>query len=227
MGGLESFPEAAFMLEKVSWESVGMLVTKAQRGIDWAAVEGIEIDYQVDPFVRAGMKIGYLRTEKSYFKAVGEKAGFTFEDTWNSSSEMILGMFGASFILPVDERTRFCTALFLGAGFARVDITRRLRTDTDFGSFLDCAFAGARGTAFVPEFSVEIEHDLTESLAAGAGLGYRFGGVGSFEYLAPADLSLSGLAKYDAGEQVRDGLGGLLTADYGGLFLSFFICAKI
>lgn len=229
LGGLEHFGDASIARLRLDWSKFHGVTAgnTVRRKIDFALVEGLEASFQVDPLVSVAMKATAVRSTRGNLRTVGTAGTTRIEDNWDFSTEMLLVMAGAGFNLPLAEKMRLNITLFLGAGFADVTIDHRERTDVTSGSAIRQGTIDATGTAFIPEFTMELERDLTESLAVGAGLGYRFGGLEAFRnrYANSANL-FSTSPEREAGYPVRDGRGALLTSDYGGLFLVLFFTAR-
>lgn len=226
LGGLDTFPQAAITILKYN----NAPFTDQQRhDIAWAFLEGAEGSYLIDPLVRVAGKLAWLRSEVGTTHATGAAAGYRNEDWWSYQTEVLFAMAGAGFILPVEEHTRAVVGLFLGAGLGTVRIDHRtLKSYPSGHSDLEQAAAEGRGTGFFPEFSLEIEHDLTPSLAAEATLGYRFGGIGTFKH--QYDTSVNGFGPYTEsrkGQAIRDAGRQVLDVDYGGLFLAVSLAARL
>ncbi len=229
LGKLDAFPKASINLWwEPTWLSLysAPITDQQQYEIDWAIVEGLTVGYQVNPLVGLAVRVGYLRTEQGSFRTVAEGAVFRVVDSWTNQAELLMVMGGAVFKLAFTERTRVNVALFLGIGTADISIDHRQREEQT-GSLLE-AHADARGTAFIPEFSLNLERDLAPALAVGVGLGYRFGGVESFTYRHENRLNFLGATvESRGGDLVRDGSGDLLKADFGGLVFALTLTARL
>ena len=219
LGGLEHFADASINKITGDWDKVYGLRAGAtqRRSADVALVEAIEASFQLDPLVCVAMKIQSLRSRRGTLRTVAEAGGTRLEDSWDVSTDMILLMAGAGFNI----------TLFVGAGFATVNLDHRLRSDLAGLTDLQEGTAQGTGTAFIPEFTMEIERDLSESLAVGSGLGYRFGGIEQFTSRYATRLNLfSPTSEIEAGGPIRNGRQSLLTSDYGGLLLVLFLTAR-
>jgi len=230
LGGLEHFPDASIGRTVGNWaQAFGIRSGPTERhNVDFALIESAEASFQVDPLVSVAMKFASLRSERGSLRTIAESATMRFEDTWEFSADMVLVMAGAGFNLPLAEHLRLNVGLFLGAGFATVELDHRYRST--FGTVTQVSEGTAEGTgnAFIPEFTMELEHDLSDSLSLGAGLGYRFGGVDTIEsrYGTTLDPQSSAYPEFEAGWPVRNSLLAPLTADYGGLILVLFFTAR-
>jgi hypothetical protein len=230
LGGLEHFADPSINRVTGNWARVfGIKAGPTERhNINFSLVEAVDASFQVDPLVSVALKVESLRSQRGTLNTIAQGTGTRFEDNWDFSTDMVLVMAGAGFNLPLAERTRLNITLFVGAGFGTVRVDHRYRADLPGGSSIAEGTAEGTGTAFIPEFTMELERDLSESLSAGAGLGYRFGGIETFKsrYASSLDPSFTTAPQFDAGWPVRNTSRTLLTADYGGLVLVLFFTAR-
>ncbi|MEK7476445.1 MAG: hypothetical protein AAB152_12550 [Candidatus Coatesbacteria bacterium] len=230
LGGLEHFADPSvnhFAGESANFYGIKPGPTE-RRNINFSLVEAVEASFQVDPLVSVAMKVASLRSQRGTLRTIAQGTGTRLEDSWDFSTEMVLVMAGAGFNMPLDERLRLNITLFVGAGFGTVNIDHRWRIDLPAGADARAGAAEGTGTAFIPEFTMELERDLTESLAVGAGLGYRFGGIETFEsrYGSTLNPESNTHPQFEAGWPIRNTSRTLLTADYGGLILILFFTAR-
>lgn len=232
-GGLDAFPETyvRHQTEHV-WSDparppYGARVGSSdRRQIDWAVVEGVTVAYQASPLIEMAVRLSSLRTQHGRFNTAIEGAGGEMLDAWTYGGEMLTAQGGGGFRLTLTRRTRLLVSLLLGFGLADVAITHNRAWNQPGGSSLADAHADVRGTAFVPEFCLDLEHDVVPALSVAVGLGYRFADVDSFKYRRPANLYFLTSSFASAGDQVRDP-DGILGADFGGPVLTLNLTARI
>jgi len=226
LGGLDAFPQAAIALFKYN---NAPFTDQTRHDVSVAFLEGAEASYLIDPLVSVGARLAWLRTEVGTTYASGQNAGYRNQDWWRFQSEVLLAMAGAGFILPIREHTRAIVDLYLGAGLGTVRIDHRtLKSYPSGNSDLEQASAEGTGTGFFPEFTIELEHDLSEALSAQVALGYRFGGIGTFNQ--SYDTSVNGFGPFTEsrqGQAIRDASRHVLAVDYGGLVLAISLAARL
>jgi len=222
LGGLDAFPVPATDMLVATWrKSFGeRLVESKIRGVDLAAMDGIDLWYHVDQLVRVGAKFGYLRTGEGSMKTRTWCSTSSHVDEWNWSSEYLLLGAGAGFMLPVDRVSRFAFNLSLGTAWTTVNISHRYTwTTAGIPSFV-ASDAQATGTGFFPEFSVDYERDVFPGVVFGGRLGYRFGAVHEFRHVHDNSVNVinGGEPETVKGDTVRSADRQALLVDYGGIF---------
>lgn len=226
LAGLDVFPQAAIALYKYN---NAPFTDQKRHDVSLAFLEGAEATYLIDPLVSVGARLAWLRTELGTTYATGSNAGYRNQDWWRYQSEVLLAMAGAGFMLPVTEHTRAIVDLYLGAGLGTVRIDHRtLKSYPSGNSDLEQASAEGTGTGFFPEFTIELEHDLSEALSAQVALGYRFGAIGSFSQAY--DTSVNGFGPFTEarqGQSMRSADRTVLGVNYGGLVLAVSLAARL
>lgn len=147
-------------------------------------------------------------------------------DAWTYESDILVVAGGGGFKLTLTKRTRAVVSLLFGVGMADVSMGHKRIWFQPSGSTLSEAHADLRGTAFVPEFSAEIEHDIAPSLSVGIELGYRFIEIDSLKYRRPTNLYFLTSNYVKSGSSLRNS-DGVVGADFGGLVLSVNLTARI
>jgi len=230
LGGLDSFAVPAVDLMRATWRtSFGEKLVKQEiQGVNWAAMNGVDVWYHVDQLVKVGMKFGYLRTSGGYMKTTTSGPLSSHLDEWNWSSDfMILGA-GAGFMLPVDKVSRFSFNLSLGTAWTTVYISHR--NTSVIGGFPSFMASDARGTGtgFFPEFALDYERDFVPGVVFGGRLGYRFGAVHEFRhaYSNTVNVVNGGEPETIRGDTVRSADRAALLVDYGGIYLNLAISSR-
>lgn len=231
LGGLERFPLAELDRFERNWTKAdgavldGHDVTLLNVGL----VDGVDASFRLDPLVSVSARIAYLRSGEGRRVTRMSSAVATYRDEWEFETSMLMVMGGAGFHLPIGAKTRLNVSLFLGTADATVRIGHRTRKTYAGGIAYAEGSAVADGTAFVPEFAFELEREVTGSLALGAGLGYRFGGIESFTLRHATNVNMVASSGFETeeGRPLRDGNRALLTADYGGLVLTVHLTARM
>jgi len=230
LGGLDAFPVSAVDMMVATWRNAfgERLVSKEIKGVDWAAMDGVDLWYHVDELVRVGAKFGYLRTGEGTMKTKTWSTTSGHLDEWSWSSEYLLLGAGAGFTLPVNEVSRFCFNLSLGTAWTTVYISHR--NTAYFGGFPSFMGSDARatGTGFFPEFSLDYEHDFVPGVVFGGRLGYRFGAVHEFRHAYSNTINVvnGGEPETLKGDTVRAADREALLVDYGGIFLNLTISSR-
>ncbi len=201
---------------------------KTGKGIDWAFLDGVEVTYQVDPLVRVCARAGMMRAESGSMEMVTSGTGASHIDTWNMATDLVMLSGGAGFTLPFAERSRAVVNLFLGTGLAEVYIYHRELWKQTTGDSFRSAFARGRGTGFFPEFALDVEHDVSDSVSAGIRAAYRFGAVNMFRHRTSSSVNfITDDCEASGGETIRDGKGDILSIDYGGAALTVLLSIGI
>jgi hypothetical protein len=230
-GSFEVLPNSYWDVRQANWKlNLGMdMASRSHEGADVAFVSGIEAGYQVDPLVCAAVRVGQFISASGISRAIVEGGGMRTEDTWEYSTDMATVAAGVVLALPLGPRLRLNGDLFLGTGLATIHIQHRAVNTSASGSpTVQEAAADAGGTAFLPEFGLELEYELSPSLAAGAGLAYRFGGVD--EYRHKHESSLDTFATSVEGRKdfpLRDLNRNVVAGDYGGAVLTLLLTARL
>jgi len=233
LGGLDAYPVTAvnWLLKTWSKNYGEHVVSKNRQGVDWAAMNGVDLWYHVDQLVRVGMKIGYHRTGEGYMKTETAGADFSHVDEWNWSSEFLVLGAAAGFKVPVPDGSLFVFNLSLGTAWATVNISHR---NAWFGKTGPIGFtagdARGTGTGFFPEFSVDYERDLFPGLILGGRLGYCFGAVQEFRQAYDNSVNSASENSSDVestkGHTVRMADGTPLLVDYAGIFLNISVSSR-
>ncbi len=205
----------------------GALVGPAdERAIQWAVVEGATVGYQVTPLMELAVRFSSLRSQHGRYKTRIQGLAGVLSDAWTYEGDILVIAGGGGFKLTLTKRTRVIVSLLVGIGIADVSVGHRRIWFQTSGSTLSEAHADLRGTAFVPEFSAALEHDIAPSLSAGIELGYKFVEIDSLKYRRPTNLYFLTSNYAGAGSSLRNS-GGIVGADFGGLILSVNLTARI
>ena len=230
LGGLDAFPVPAVDHLVTTWhKSFGEHVVESRiHGVDWAAMDGVDLWYHVDQLVKVGAKFGYLRTGEGTMRTKTYAAGSSHVDEWNWSSEYMLFGAGAGFMLPVNRESRFSFNLCLGTAWTTVYISHRFNWVQAGGSSLLSSDARATGTGFFPEFSLDYEHDISPGVVFGGRIGYRFGAVHEFKHAFANSVNVinSGEAETVKGDTIRSADRAALMVDYGGIYFNLAVSSR-
>ena len=227
LGGIEVIPKTSVAYKAPIWKSMysASIVDQRHRNSNYAAVAGLSAGYQVSPMIELGAKFGYLRTESGYYVTEAEGGGYRLTDYWTDCLEALIVSATAGVKMPLTEKFRINADLSLGTSQVSVTITRRFREDPDRS--LTEARADGRAWALIPELTMNFEYDLAPSLAAGFGLGYRFGGVSAFKHRHDTNLSLlTGTVENAEGDYLRDSSGFLVPVDLGGMVVVLSVTVR-
>jgi hypothetical protein len=231
LGSLDNYPAKSARIRQLNiWCNAPYSATisgETGHGIDYGIISGLAVGYQFHPLFSAGLKAGYLKTEQgSYTARAAGTASIT--DNWTTRMDSIMALAGISLKMPLTEKTRLYSSLYVGESFSTVYVYHQFWYTLGGATSLTEAQATGFGTGFVPEFTLHLEHDLAPAMAVGCDLGYRFGGVSSFKHRHTTNLNyMTGTGFETAGSVMRDAEGTILAVDHGGLVFALALTARL